>query len=221
MLLAKQAKAAGMVDSIATLDATIARVFNAVGGGQTTASRGSRMLRAESALPRLMSSEDIEDMPQINATLTHLSADTSATINVGGTTPGTVWISPPTQTFSERLAALADEAAEMAEIAQERARLRDKEQRPRFSTVNETALRSIRSASEVILSLVDPDAGAEEEDVAPSNVEQAVAPPDAVEQVVDPPVAEAPIKAPVLVPFGKRFASEAAWVAYIHQEELA
>jgi signal peptide peptidase SppA len=58
--------------------------------------------------------------------------------------------------FGERLAALALEADTLVTHAQERSRLRAKENRPAFSTATESALRSIRTAIDDLLALDEP-----------------------------------------------------------------
>lgn len=61
--------------------------------------------------------------------------------------------------FTERLVALALEATELVDHAQERARLRAKEGRPAFSTTTERSLRAIRDAVDDLLEPDDPAPG--------------------------------------------------------------
>jgi signal peptide peptidase SppA len=70
--------------------------------------------------------------------------------------------------FTERVAAFATEAEQIAEHAAERARLRAKEGRPAFSDATEQALRSIRGSLDHLLAPVDPASPAAPVDPVPS-----------------------------------------------------
>jgi signal peptide peptidase SppA len=108
----------------------------------------------------------------------------------------------PVGPFGDRLTALADEAVAVAEHATERARLRAKEGRPAFSTTQETALRTTRSAIDQLLATADPES---------SEASQAPA--------VEPPVRTAPVTPPVApaTPAARpqRFKSDADWQRYL------
>jgi signal peptide peptidase SppA len=99
--------------------------------------------------------------------------------------------------FTERVAALADDAAEIAGHAQERARLRAKEGRAAFSATTETALRTTRDALSALLEPVDPVPG------------------DAASGAVHPPAAAVPVTPPVAAPIPSRFRSRADWLRYL------
>ena len=117
VMTAKAARAAGMVDRVETLSATVQRLGRSAGS--------TRRMAAEAA-------ED-EPLP-----------------------------------FTERVAALALEAEQVAEHAAERARLRAKEGRAPFSTPIETALRSIRASVDGLLASVEPTPTAGPVEPAPS-----------------------------------------------------
>ncbi len=88
--------------------------------------------------------------------------------------------------FRQRVVALASEAAQIAERASERARLRAKEGRPAFSTTTETALRATRDALDSLLA-GDPQ----------------------------PPGDPAPVQPPKVADPPKRFASREDWLRYL------
>jgi signal peptide peptidase SppA len=101
--------------------------------------------------------------------------------------------------FTERIAAMADEAAFLAEHARERARLRAKEGRPAFSTTTERSLRAIREAVDDLLEPDDP----EPSETAPA-------------EPVEPAPAAEPIK-PAQPVTARRFRSDEEWLAYLQE----
>jgi len=109
-----------------------------------------------------------------------------------GREPPTLKVQAP---FSERIAALATDAAELTEHATERARLRAKEGRPAFSTATERSLRTIREAIDELLTPDDPGASA------------------ATAEPVEPAPAGPSTPPPAAVP--KRFRSREEWLRHL------
>lgn len=186
LLTAKDARAAGMVDRVETLAQTVARLNRAVGNRASGSMRGAA-----------------------NGWLTLEGSATGAAIaSDDGSWDGDVGpeVAPlPGQTpFTERVVALAVEAAELVDHATERARLRAKEGRPAFSTTTERSLRTIREAIDELLEPAEPAAS--------------VAPP--VEPATPGPVEPAPASTPPpAAPIPARFRSRDDWLRYLESHQ--
>jgi signal peptide peptidase SppA len=126
-------------------------------GRRTTASEveanygGGRVLPARKALAAGM----VDRVETLAATITRLGS-TGGRRRVMSADDPALEVQAVDPTFTERAAALAVEATELAERAAERARLRAKEHRPAFSTTTEAALRATRDAIDTLLALDEP-----------------------------------------------------------------
>lgn len=199
VMTAKKAAAAGMVDRVETLGATITRLASA--GGRRRAVGAAAAALAAAAAGELTPSH-IRDMALAAAADgCDYEFDDGAPCDLemgheGEHQKGVAEGSTTALAFTDRLTALATEADAIVEHATERARLRGKEGRPALSTTTERSLRSIRGAIDALLEPAEPAAS--------------TAPPDPVEPA--PVVQSAP---PSAAPPPVRFASRDAWLHFL------
>lgn len=119
-------------------------------------------------------------------------------------------------TFTDRVAALADEAIAVAEAAQHRARSRAAEGRPAFATGTERALRVSRDA---LTALLEPGAPADEApDPTQPGEPAAAADPQAPASEPDPPPAKPALVAPLLAAAAvTQFQDRESWLRYLEE----
>jgi signal peptide peptidase SppA len=183
VLTAKKALAAGMVDRVESLGQTIQRLGKAGGRRRAIAAvaDGPELEASDGETFRAEAPEEIEeaevDEPEV----------------------------PGQAPFTERVAALATEAAALATAAEHRARSRAAEHRPAFSTTTERELRASRDALTTLLDPGEPDPDEEPEQPG----EPAVA--------GDPEPIAAPLTPPVAAPVQRRFRSDDEWLAYLQE----
>lgn len=245
VFVAKDALAAGLIDRIDTIEATIGRVHRASGGRRLNAAsvlldleaaaiprhetptdsgnwdgpaNEARLPSGDGAEPALRASHawvDSQGDPNVKASYKFIHHEVSAdgTVGAANTTACSTGIGvlnggrggttipdgdkagvhahlaghmmdaqmeAPAMTgqapFSQRLLAVATEAAALVDHARERARLRAKEGRPAFSTSTERSLRAIQEAIGDLLSSDEPSTTASET-VEPVVANNGAAPP--------------------------------------------